>query len=215
MCHMLLASLAVVLLGAEDARQDQQQVPAPPPAGALNPGLQGQFQPQQPPGGMPIVGQPGQQFKDVVPALIESLKDSEPEVRQCAAATLVVIGREAVPSLLDMLKGKETDGRANAAYVLGQMGQNAQAALPALVKAMKDDDKAVRVRAAFAVHAIVRDMRESPGIGGMPGMGGPGGFGVRGGRPRSSMDVADPGLVSTGGTPRKKEEPAKDEQGKK
>src|SRR5262249_23326317 len=111
MYRLLLVSLAVVLLGAGNAPQEQQPVAAPPPAGARNPGQPGGF--QQPPGGIGCA-QPGQPFKDVVPPLIEALKDSEQEVRHAAAATLVVIGREAVPSLLDLLKGKDPEARANA-----------------------------------------------------------------------------------------------------
>jgi hypothetical protein len=225
MYRMLLAGLTVVLLGAANAQQDQKPAPAAkPPEEAVKPGLPGQLQPQALPGGGGFPGPGGQQFKDLVPSLIEALKDSDNEVRRSAAATLVVIGREAVPSLLDMLKGKDAESRANAAYVLGQMGHAAQEALPALVKAMKDDDKAVRARAAFAVHHIVRDVREGgpgmggPGMGGMagmPGMGGPG-FGSRSGRPRGAgLDVPDPGLIYTGGGPRQREVPAKDEPEKK
>src|SRR5262249_12057714 len=95
------------------------------------------------PVGPPLGGGPGQAFpnapkqkalpKDLVPALIEALKDEEKDVRQYAASALVRVGTDAVEPLIDLLKGKDKEQRANAAYVLGQMGAAAQEALPQLL----------------------------------------------------------------------------------
>jgi hypothetical protein len=161
------------------------------------------------PGGRTFV-QPASPYKDLVPALIESLKDSDPEVRQAAAATLAHVGREAVAPLVEVLKDKDRQIRANAAYVLGQIGTPAQEAVPALTKVLKDEDKEVRRRAAFALYLVVRHSQETgsmmaPGMPGMPGA--PTGFGgmapgVGGRGPRTArLNVNDPGLLlGTDGT---------------
>ena len=101
-------------------------------------------QPPRVPGGP---GQPGQPFqppgavdyKELIPALIDALKDSDPDVRQSAAGALASMGRQAVTPLLDIVKdqGKDKELRANAAYVLGLMGSNGREALPTLTKMLK------------------------------------------------------------------------------
>jgi hypothetical protein len=134
--------------------------------------------------------------KELVAALLESLKDRETDVRKTAAATLVHLGHEAVPALQEQLKAKEGETRANAAYLLGQIGSPAQVAMPALLRALKDEDREVRRRAAFAVHRIVRDTRG--GAAGMmaPGMPGMMGGGMRAASGSGNMNVPDPGLLT-------------------
>jgi HEAT repeat protein len=169
-------------------------------------------QPPRVPGGP---GQPGQPFqppgavdyKELIPALIDALKDSDPDVRQSAAGALASMGRQAVTPLLDIVKdqGKDKELRANAAYVLGLMGSNGREALPTLTKMLKDDDKDVRRRAAFAIQRIVK---ESPAGGSMPGFPGgafppgtltpPGSLsGIAGDK---QLSFPDPGLVAPSGT---------------
>jgi hypothetical protein len=139
--------------------------------------------------------------KDLMPALLDALKDSDADVRQAAAATLVHIGREAVMPLVELLKDKDKQVRANAAYVLGQIGTPAQEAVTALAKALKDEDKEVRRRVAFALYQLVRTSQE-PSMMMTPPMPGmmPGGFGAppmpgAGRGPTSRITVNDPGLL--------------------
>jgi hypothetical protein len=182
----LLVCCLLLLVGTALLAQDRQ--PTPP----VNP-----FGPPQPPG----AGR-GPDFKELIPALLDALKDNDADVRQSAASALASIGRPAIDPLVDVLRDKDQNKelRANAAYVLGQMGHNAQEALPTLTKALKDDDKDVRRRAAFAVQRIVKDMGTSGGMmgGGMmmgSGMMPPGAAAARGPAP-SDIKVNDPGLLS-------------------
>jgi HEAT repeat protein len=182
----LLACCLLLLLGTALPGQDRPPTPPPNP----NPLV------PMPPG----TGRAD--FKELVPALLDALKDHDADVRQAAASALAGIGRQALEPLLDVLKDKDQskEMRANAAYVLGQMGHNGQEALPALTKALKDDDKEVRRRAAFAIQRIVKDMNAGGGMMGagmMPGMPMMGG----GSRPASSdIKVPDPGLLAPSAT---------------
>src|SRR5690242_18232263 len=78
-------------------------------------------------------------YRELVPPLVEALKDPDGEVRQAAAGALLQIGAEAVGPLVEALKDPKKDKalRANAAYLLGQLGSPARAALPALAGALK------------------------------------------------------------------------------
>src|SRR5262249_39590605 len=161
------------------------------------------------PGTPPGVPGRGVDFKDLIPALLDALKDNDADVRQSAASALASIGRPAIDPLVDVLRDKDQNKelRANAAYVLGQMGPHGQEALPALTKALKDDDKDVRRRVAFAIQRIVKDVGASGGMmgsgmmppGGFPGGGFPGAGGGPAGRgptPPPDIKVADPGLLT-------------------
>lgn len=122
-------------------------LPLPAPPGPLP-------APVAPPAtGGPVTTRP----KELVPALVQGLKDSEADVRRINAATLTALGTDAVPALAETLQDKDRDLRANAAYLLGQLGRSATGALPALLGALKDQDGEVRRRAAFAVHRIVTE----------------------------------------------------------
>ena len=100
--------------------------------------------------------------RDVVAALIESLGDADPEVRQNAAVSLAYAGTDAVEPLTNTLRGANHDARAAAAYALGQIGGPAAPATPALVKALKDDDKEVRRQASQALGRIIAGTRPQP-----------------------------------------------------
>jgi hypothetical protein len=194
---------------------------------------------QQPPGVPGLPGVPairsGLDVKEVIPPLVDALKDSDTEVRRSAAGALAHLGQPAVAPLLEILKDKDKDRelRANVAYVLGQMGTAGQDAVPTLLKLLKDDDRDLRRRAAYAVQNIIKASSDSGmmmpgtvpggGIAGPPGAFG-GGFGI--GRPASpAIRVTDPGVVpgSDGGAApvrsgrgeKKEENPEKKEEEKK
>jgi hypothetical protein len=122
----------------------------------------------RPPNGFQGFPQAKELPKGLVPALIDALKDEEKSVRQYAARTLVRVGKDAVGPLTDLLKGKDKAQRANAAYVLGQLGAAAEDALPLLIKALKDPDRALRVRAAFAIERVVAAVKKTGSMTGMP-----------------------------------------------
>lgn len=93
--------------------------------------------------------------KELVPALVNSLKDIDNEVVQAAAQGLSILGNDALPALIESLQSKEEVQRANAALVIGKMGPFAQSAIPALIKCLQDRDVQVRREAARALAALV------------------------------------------------------------
>src|SRR5262245_4606137 len=121
--------------------------PAPPP-GTIPP----LFGPGRTPDGTGIPGAPGsvkaEVVKELIPALIDALKDSEGDVRSNAAAALAGLGRQAVEPMHEQLKDKNQDRelRANIIQVLAQLGRNASDTLPTLLGCLKDkgEDKEVR-----------------------------------------------------------------------
>jgi HEAT repeat protein len=93
--------------------------------------------------------------RTVVTALVESLADSDPDVRQNAAVAVAYAGVEAVEPLTAALRHRSAEARAAAAYALGQIGGPAAPATEPLVNALKDADKEVRRQAAQALGRIV------------------------------------------------------------
>ena len=91
--------------------------------------------------------------QEVMPVLIETLKDEDELVGLGATLALHEVGAEAkaaVPALTEALKSKHPAFRYYAAGALGSIGPNANAAVPALTEALKDDDKLWNVRKAAA-----------------------------------------------------------------
>jgi hypothetical protein len=188
----ILLALGVVLglLAAAGSGAAQQPVPKPITL--------------QAPGAPPAVAiRGGLDYKEVIPPLIDALKDADTEVRRSAAGALASMGQPAVGPLVDILKDKDKDKelRANAAYVLGQMGVGGQEAVPTLLKLLKDDDRDVRRRAAYALQNIIKASGDGGGMmpgapgtfpGAFPGAGGPMGVG-RAAAP--AIRVSDPGVV--------------------
>src|SRR5262245_29791718 len=155
----LIASLVTVAFSAPQIALAQDRPPSlPPPAFPGAPRMPEMFRPV------------AQQYADLVPALIDGLKDMDPEVRQHCALALANVGRDALPQLLDALKDAYKDRRAAAAYALGQMGQQGREAVPALVNVLKDEDATVRRASSQALSRIVAQDSGVHGIfGGMRG----------------------------------------------
>ena len=95
----------------------------------------------------------------LIPALIESLKDNDPEVRLYLATALAECGPEVVAPLIRTLSDLEPTRRASAAYALGQIGPIARTALPDLVGRLKDEDRMVRRQSAHAISRILTPER--------------------------------------------------------
>jgi HEAT repeat protein len=94
-----------------------------------------------------------------VPALIEHLKDEDPDIRCWAARSLGRSGsraKEAVPALVEALNDPDKNVRLSTAYALGDLGLTAREAVPALNKALKDQDTSVRQAAVAALKSIQR-----------------------------------------------------------
>lgn len=93
--------------------------------------------------------------KEVVPPLIEALKDKEDEVRAHVALTLALVGPGAkepvAAALVDALNDKNAEVRQYAADGLGRIGAVTKKVVPALIEAIKDKNAKVRSRAAMAL----------------------------------------------------------------
>jgi HEAT repeat protein len=95
--------------------------------------------------------------KELVPALVEGLRDADEMVRVCSEGSLAELDRHAVPALLELLKGKDNALRASAARILGQMatmGRRHRDAIPALKEALKAQDEELRRWARYALHRV-------------------------------------------------------------
>ena len=94
------------------------------------------------------------QYQDLIPGLLEALRDPDAEVRQYAALALAGLGEEAIAPLSRALEDANKDVRTAAAYALGRMGFTAHTAIPAILRALKDDEASVRRAAAHAISRI-------------------------------------------------------------
>jgi HEAT repeat protein len=89
-----------------------------------------------------------------VPALVECLRDANPEVVRTACTALQQLGpqaREAVPALADLASRSDESSRDAAFLALAGIGQDA---VDALVRMLRDDDPAVRRWAAMSLSRI-------------------------------------------------------------
>jgi hypothetical protein len=187
-------------------------------------------QPAEPPIPPSTSGAPGlyppslaRQYKELIPGLMDALKDTDPEVRQHTAMALAALGQEAIAPLVKALDDPVKEKRASAAYALGQMGHNAQEAIPALLKTLKDDEATVRRSASQAISRVLSGEMFVAGRG-LPGMRGfvpgaaPGGpaFGGGYGAPPTlpPVDRVVPGSVSPPAPPAPDTKPAKPESPK-
>ena len=92
-----------------------------------------------------------------VPALSESLRDPEQDVRRHAAIALSKIGPSAsaaVPALIEALVDPDRHMQQTAAEALGEIGPSASAAVPALIEALVDPDRHMQQTAAEALCKI-------------------------------------------------------------
>jgi HEAT repeat protein len=77
---------------------------------------------------------------EAIPALVQALRDADPQVRSQAALALARMGPDAspaVPALMEALSDRDENVRRCAARALGQVGPSARAAIPALITALR------------------------------------------------------------------------------
>jgi HEAT repeat protein len=99
----------------------------------------------------------GPDAKEVLPALVEVLGDTDGMVRANAAEAVWKLGKDAkaLPALVETLQDKAPSSRSYAATTLGYvMRQEAKPAVPALIQALWDEDTGVRAGAAEALGRI-------------------------------------------------------------
>ncbi len=92
-----------------------------------------------------------------IPALIETLQDSDSYVRYCATNALGAFGPdaiEAVPALISLLGDESQMVRMAAIDALEEIGPGAVEAVPALIQALSSDDVNVQKSAARALVEI-------------------------------------------------------------
>ncbi len=100
----------------------------------------------------------------VVPALLNTFRDSSVNVRTNAAWALGLIGPDAVPAMIHALRDEQMQVRSAAASVLKQVAERhgrASKAVDALIAALDDVDETVRWYAIGAL-GVIRDPRAVP-----------------------------------------------------
>jgi len=92
---------------------------------------------------------------DAVPALVQVLRSSDPDLPFVAANALGDIGPGAVLPLIQALGDGNERVRWFAAYALGQIGPDARDAIPALARVLEEErNRSVREAAAEALEAV-------------------------------------------------------------
>src|SRR5262249_50410651 len=96
------------------------------------------------------------ELAQVVPVLVESLKDKRTQVRSTAVVGLGLAGPVAVPALTDLVRAHATDAESAwlAAAALELIGAPVQPAVEALVDALPSTNEKVVMHAAGALGAI-------------------------------------------------------------
>lgn len=92
--------------------------------------------------------------KGAVPALVETLQNQDPTVRQGALAILYEIGPATVPTLCKSVSDPRMPVRMGALQALLDLGPRAFEAIPTLQKLVKDPSPQVRARAIDALREI-------------------------------------------------------------
>lgn len=85
------------------------------------------------------LGQLDERPRDVVPPLVQTLRDRDVAVRLAAGQALVQLGKPAVPFLLAALKEDDADWQTAIIVILGRIGAAAREAVPAL-EGLRDDE---------------------------------------------------------------------------
>jgi HEAT repeat protein len=97
----------------------------------------------------------GPAARAAVPALVDTFKSKNEDVRLGAALALGNIKTGTVPPLVEALKDRDADVRFYALWALGLVGPDAGDAKPAVAAALKDPSASVRRKAVFAVSKIL------------------------------------------------------------
>src|SRR5262249_12686705 len=103
-------------------------------------------------------------YKELVPALVEAMKDTDPNVRATAAAVLGSLGKDAtgnkelVPTLVAALNDSNFEVRQMAAMALAATGKES---VPALQEALRDKDKELRANAAHVIGQLGSSAQET------------------------------------------------------
>lgn len=95
--------------------------------------------------------------KDVIPPLLEALKDADSNIRSYASLTLTKKGSTALPNLVPAIQDTNKQVRQVVIQILGNMGPEAKVAIPALTQALKDKDRDIRLSAMEALIKIGAD----------------------------------------------------------
>lgn len=93
---------------------------------------------------------------EAVPALIEALKDDDPDLKCAVLRTIGALAETEVslPLFMQSLTDNDAKVRASAASALGKLGPAASQAVPALLGSLTAEDGGVRESAAAAIQEI-------------------------------------------------------------
>ena len=97
------------------------------------------------------LGRLGWLAREALPALIRTLEDADPKVRESSAQAIGLMGPDALPTLILMLAHKDKYVRRKSVWAMGKLGPLAIPALGHLCKALKDSDPRTGSGAAQAL----------------------------------------------------------------
>lgn len=103
------------------------------------------------------LGYIGIEDKTTVSMLVDIMKTKNGGASCNTVSALRFIGRPAVPALIETLSHSDPDLRSSAAFALGEMGREADDAVPALIQALKDEDEDVRQEVESSLQGIASD----------------------------------------------------------
>ena len=99
--------------------------------------------------------------REALPALISSLEDDDPKVREVSAQAIGNMGPDALPTLAGMLTHQDKYVRRNAVWAMSKLGPLARPALPDLCAGLKNSDPRTASGAAQALGNIGADAAEA------------------------------------------------------
>jgi HEAT repeat protein len=100
------------------------------------------------------LGAIAQDSATVVPLLLKSLKDADPEIKKAAGSALASYGKEAIPGLRKVVGEEDPAILEDALLTLGAIGPEAKEALAEVTPLLKSTQPQVRIQAAAAIQRI-------------------------------------------------------------
>ncbi len=111
-----------------------------------------------------LVSEFGQQGREAIPTLVESLKSENADLSWAAGEALSRIGKDSIPSLVDGLRDANAMVREHAAVALGKIGPDANNAVLSLILLLQDESIDVGAAAASALGAIGEEALTIPAL---------------------------------------------------
>lgn len=100
------------------------------------------------------IGPEAKQAIPVLIEVIRETRNRDKKMLVLCNDALLAMGKEIVPYMIDLLKDDSWEMRRGSAWILGKVGPDAKDAIPALTKALNDPHAVVRKKAAESLKKI-------------------------------------------------------------